>query len=60
MQENTNGNGNRASLFIIFRVYNLGMESGEVGLKILADPEAMRVRGELEFAIESWSVVTAG
>lgn len=59
MQENTNGNSNRAAVFIIFRVYNLDMESGEVGLKILADPKAMRVRGELEFAVESWSVVTA-
>jgi hypothetical protein len=58
MQENTNGNGNRASVFMIFRVYNL--ESGEVGLKVMADPEGLRVRGELEFAVESWSVVTAG
>jgi len=58
MQENTNGTGNRESVYVIFRVY--GLESGEVGLKVLVDPEGMMVRGELEFTVESWSVVTAG
>ncbi len=56
MQENTNdGNGNRASVYMIFRVFNL--EAENIGLKVLVDPESMRTRDQLSFTVESWSVV---
>lgn len=57
MQENTNGNGNRRTVYVIFRVFNLA--AGNVGLKVLIDPENMRTRDELSFTVESWSVVTS-
>jgi hypothetical protein len=57
MQENTNRNGNRQTVYVIFRVFNL--EAGNIGLKILMDPESMRTRDELAFTAESWSVVTS-
>ncbi|KAK4173636.1 hypothetical protein QBC36DRAFT_53569 [Triangularia setosa] len=57
MQENTNGNGNRRTVYVIFRVFNL--EAGNVELKVLIDPESMRTRDELSFKAESWSVVTS-
>ncbi|KAK4445770.1 hypothetical protein QBC34DRAFT_412648 [Podospora aff. communis PSN243] len=57
MQENTNENGNRASVYMIFRVFNL--EAEDVGLRVLVDPESLRTRDQLSFTVESWSVVTA-
>ena len=57
MNENTNGNGNRQTVYVIFRAFNLG--AGNVGLKILMDPESMRTRDELVFTAETWSVVTS-
>lgn len=57
MQENTNGNGNRRTVYVIFRVLNLA--AGNVRLKVLIDPEKMRTRDELSFTAESWSVVTS-
>ncbi|KAK3347242.1 hypothetical protein B0T25DRAFT_521477 [Lasiosphaeria hispida] len=59
MQEKTNGNGNRAAVYIIFRFRVFNLETGNIGLKILVDPESMRVRDEVLFTVESWSVVTA-
>lgn len=57
MQENTNGNDNRASVYMIFRVFNL--EAENIGLRVLVDPESLRNREQLSFTAESWSVVTA-
>jgi hypothetical protein len=57
MQEKTNGNGYRASVYVIFRVFNL--EAENIGLRVLVDPESMRAQGNLSFTAESWSVVTA-
>ena len=57
MQGNTNGNGNRASVYMIFRVFNL--EAENISLKVLVDPESMRTRDQLSFTVKSWSVVTA-
>jgi hypothetical protein len=39
----------------MFRVFNLGQDSA--GLKVLVDPEGMRLRQELAFTAEKWSVV---
>jgi Ino eighty subunit 1 len=62
MQNQSNNNNaesrQTAGLYVIFRVFNLGIDS--VGLKVLVDPESMRQRGELAFTAETWSVVTAG
>lgn len=37
MRENSNDNGNRETVYIIFRVLNLGTDN--TGLRILVDPE---------------------
>jgi hypothetical protein len=58
MQEYTNSNpDNRQTekIYVIFRVFNLGNDS--IGLKVLVDPEGMRLRGELAFTALTWSVV---
>lgn len=44
-------------VYVIFRVYNIGLDS--VGVRVLIDPESMRRRGELSFTAENWSVTTA-
>ncbi|KAK8076963.1 hypothetical protein PG996_003133 [Apiospora saccharicola] len=55
MQENTGTTGNSSTIYVIFRVYNLGQDN--MGLKIYLDPEALRVSEALKFTAESWSVV---
>jgi len=57
MQDNTGVNGNRETVYMILRVFNL--ETAGVGLKILVDPEKLRRRHELAFTAESWSVTTS-
>lgn len=57
MQENTVTMGNSSTIYVIFRVYNLGQDN--MGLKIYLDPEALRVSDALKFTAESWSVVPA-
>ena len=46
---------NRAPLhvYVIFRVFNL---KGKIGLRVYVDPEAARLRGELNFSIDNWAV----
>ncbi|GFF57726.1 hypothetical protein IFM61392_07789 [Aspergillus lentulus] len=46
---------NQASVYVIFRVYNLGRDS--VGMKVYVNPGLMEARGELVFMTETWSVV---
>jgi hypothetical protein len=59
MQANTSDhNDNRQTVYVIFRVFSVGTDN--TGLRVLVDPESMRVRGELSFTAESWSVVAAG
>jgi hypothetical protein len=59
MQENTShGNDNRRTVYVIFRVFSVGTDN--TGLRVLVDPESMRLRDELSFTAESWSVVAAG
>ncbi|KAK8133494.1 hypothetical protein PG984_005506 [Apiospora sp. TS-2023a] len=55
MQENTVTMGNSSTIYVIFRVFNLGQDN--MGLKIYLDPEALRVSEALKFTAESWSVV---
>ncbi|OJJ33410.1 hypothetical protein ASPWEDRAFT_185791 [Aspergillus wentii DTO 134E9] len=43
------------SVYIIFRVFNLGLDS--MGMKIFVDPGLMRDNGELSFTAEAWSIV---
>ncbi len=58
MQHNSNhDNGNLASVYVVFRVFNLGKDN--IGLRILVDPESMRLQDKLSFSAESWSVVAA-
>lgn len=44
-------------VYVIFRVYNLGLDS--IGVRVLVDPEGMRQRNEVSFTADSWSVTTA-
>ncbi|KAL3264491.1 hypothetical protein ABHI18_000706 [Aspergillus niger] len=60
MQEMSNGgtqSDNMDTIYVIFRVYNLGQQGMRV--KVYVDPETMRVREELLFTAEGWSVVPA-
>ncbi|RDH24776.1 hypothetical protein M747DRAFT_252824 [Aspergillus niger ATCC 13496] len=60
MQEMSNGetqSDNMDTIYVIFRVYNLGQRGMRV--KIYVDPEMMRLREELLFTAEGWSVVPA-
>ncbi|GAW19639.1 hypothetical protein ANO14919_091280 [Xylariales sp. No.14919] len=50
-----NGKERQDSIYIVFRVYNLGKKS--MGCAIYVDPDAMRVKGTLNFRAETWSVV---
>ena len=58
MQDHSAQNEDRPtrSLYVVFRVFNLGKDS--VGLRVLVDPESMRQREELAFTAETWTVVT--
>ncbi|PWY95999.1 hypothetical protein BO94DRAFT_601049 [Aspergillus sclerotioniger CBS 115572] len=58
MQEMSNGKSqseNADVVYVIFRVYDLGQRS--MNVKVYVDPEVRRVREELVFTAESWSVV---
>lgn len=60
MQEMSNGetqSDNMDMVYVIFRVYNLGQQG--MRMKVYVDPEMMRVREELLFTAEGWSVVPA-
>ena len=58
MQRNSNhDNDNFETVYVVFRVFNLGND--KIGLRILVDPESMRLQDELSFTAESWSVVVA-
>ncbi|GFF32149.1 conserved hypothetical protein [Aspergillus udagawae] len=49
------GPDNQLSVYVIFRVYNLGRDS--VGMKVYVNPGLMEMSGELVFMTETWSVV---
>ncbi|KAF7179749.1 hypothetical protein CNMCM7691_008799 [Aspergillus felis] len=55
MRHGDTDSDNQASVYVIFRVYNLGRDS--VGMKVYVNPGLMEVRGELVFVTETWSVV---
>ncbi len=58
MQHNSNhDNDNLERVYVVFRVFNLGNDN--IGLRVLVDPESMRLQDELSFNAESWSVVAA-
>lgn len=58
MQDNTNSAGNaKGNIYVIFRVYYLGQDS--MGLEIYVDPEALRIKEQLKFQSEGWTVVPA-
>ncbi|XRM42034.1 hypothetical protein ABZX51_005272 [Aspergillus tubingensis] len=60
MQEMSNGetqSDNMDMVYVIFRVYNLGQQG--MRMKVYVDPEMRRVREELLFTAEGWSVVPA-
>ncbi|KAK4034238.1 hypothetical protein C8A01DRAFT_18936 [Parachaetomium inaequale] len=58
MQRNSNhDNDNLETVYVVFRVFNLGNDN--IGLRILVDPESMRLQDQLSFTAESWSVVAA-
>lgn len=42
------------NVYIIFRVFNLGRNN--LGVKLYVDPEAHRLRGDLVFESQSWTV----
>jgi hypothetical protein len=43
----------RSRVYVILRVFNL---EGQIGLRIFVDPEAARLRGELNFSANQWAV----
>ncbi len=45
---------NRDTIYVVFRVYNLGQDN--MGLRIYLDPAALEA-SELDFTAETWSVV---
>ena len=49
---------NMSEVYIVLRVFNLGKASASV--KVLVDPEGMRLRGELNFEAESWRIRPTG
>ncbi|KAI0430299.1 hypothetical protein F5Y09DRAFT_233056 [Xylaria sp. FL1042] len=58
MKNKTNGpkgKDKQDSIYVVFRVFNLGKQS--MGCAIYVDPDAMRVKGALNFRAETWSVV---
>lgn len=50
-----NGKERQDSIYVVFRVFNLGKSS--MGCAIYIDPDAMRVKAALNFRAETWSVV---
>ena len=56
MQHNSNhNNDNLETVYMVFRVFNLG--NNNIGLRVIVDPESMRLRDKLSIIAESWSVV---
>jgi hypothetical protein len=55
MKDNSSSAGNRDTIYVIFRVYNLGQ--GNMGVRIYLDPETLRLSEQLSFTAETWSVV---
>lgn len=55
MQDNVLRPGNLDSVYVIFRVYNLGRDN--MALKVYMDPESLRVEEQLRFTAETWSIV---
>ncbi|OCL02139.1 hypothetical protein AOQ84DRAFT_424260 [Glonium stellatum] len=55
MSNGESGFSNPDCVYVIFRVFNLGQ--GGVGLRVYVDPDVMRMKGELSFTAETWSVV---
>jgi hypothetical protein len=55
MQKHVLTLGNNKTVYVIFRVYNLGR--ADMGLKIYLDPETLRFDNRLSFTAETWSVV---
>ncbi|KAL2828008.1 hypothetical protein BDW59DRAFT_178954 [Aspergillus cavernicola] len=47
--------GGQASVYVIFRVYNLGRDS--TAMKVYVNPGLMEEKGELVFTTDKWSVV---
>ncbi|SCV57582.1 unnamed protein product [Fusarium fujikuroi] len=52
--ESVNTDTQRRKVYILFRVH--GLESGQVGLRVFIDPEALRKSGDLVFEAQSWTV----
>jgi hypothetical protein len=42
------------NIYVIFRVFNV--DKPEIGLKVFVDPETARLRGELNFTVDTWAV----
>ncbi|KAH8698523.1 hypothetical protein BGW36DRAFT_376264 [Talaromyces proteolyticus] len=58
MQANSNGHmgsGQTDSIYVIFRVFDVGKDSME--MKVYVDPETMRERAELLFTAKTWSIL---
>ncbi|KAF5561292.1 hypothetical protein FNAPI_3731 [Fusarium napiforme] len=52
--ESVNTDTQRRKVYILFRVH--GLESGQVGLRVFIDLEALRKSGDLVFEAQSWTV----
>ena len=57
MRDNVLEVDNTDTIYMIFRVYNLGRADQPLGLKVYLDPETLRLANQLEFTARSWSVV---
>lgn len=55
MRNNVLTGGNKHSIYVIFRVFNLGRD--DIGLKVYLDPESLRLSRQLKFTAFVWSVV---
>ncbi|KAI0136379.1 ino80 chromatin remodeling complex protein [Xylariales sp. AK1849] len=55
MKDNAITAESRDTIYVIFRVYNLGQDN--MGVRIYLDPETLRLSEQLRFTAETWSVV---
>jgi hypothetical protein len=55
MRDNILDGENTHTIYVIFRVYNLGRDN--MGLKIYLDPATLSDSGALQFTAEGWSAV---
>lgn len=55
MSNGESGSVNPATVYVIFRVFNLDKDS--VDLRIYVDPEVMREKRALVFTAKTWTVV---